>query len=374
MKPLFAGLLVAICFQTHTNSQELSRAALISAARAGGDYLARMQKPDGSFHYYYDAAEDRFESRRYNIVRHAGATASLLDLYAATHEARYMEAARSAIKFLKTRFRKARARKADYVLDFDGKAKLGANGLALVALTKQIEVDPKSADRGSAAQLANLILAMQRKDGSFQMRYRLRSTDEEGNETLYYPGEAMLGLVRLFRLNGNRRLLEAARRAADFLIESQRQAGTLPADAWLMQALEALYDIGHERKYADHLMALAEAMIAAQYTGSGPSNYVGGFGPGPPRGTPAASRAEGLLSAYRVGRSIGSSHASAIAVSLKACARFQLDQQLRADDASLPNPQRAGGGFRESLTSLRVRIDFVQHNISSLLGIAETLY
>lgn len=371
--PLAASL-VAFCFQTDRSAQELTRATLISAARAGGDYLVRIQKPDGSFHYYYDPSEDRFEARRYNIVRHTGAAVSLLDLLATTRDARYLDAARSAIKFLKTRFREIRAGKAFYVLDFDGKAKLGANGLALVALTKQIELDPQSGDRASARRLANLILSMQRKDGSFQTRLLLRSTDEEGNESLYYPGEAMLGLVRLFRSTGDRRLLEAARRGAEFLIDSQRQAGTLPADAWLMQALEALYNIGHEKKYADHLIALSEAMMATQYTDSDPAGYAGGFGPGTPRGTPAASRAEGLLSAYRVARSSRSSRASAISESLKASARFQLAQQLRADDASLPNPQRAGGGFRESLTSMRVRIDFVQHNISSLLGIAQALY
>ena len=374
MKPFFAALLVAICFKTDSSSQELTRATLISAARAGGDYLIRMQKPDGSFHYYYDAAEDRFESRRYNIVRHAGATLSLFDLYERTRDGRYLEAARSAMKFLKTRFRPAHARKAAYVLDFDEKAKLGANGLALLAFTKQIEFDRKLADRRSAARLANLILAMQRKDGSFQMRYKLRTTDEEGNESLYYPGEAMLGLVRLFGLIGDRGLLEASRRGADFLIESQRQSGTLPADAWFMQALEALYNIGHEKRYADHLIALAEAMMASQYTDSESPGHAGGFGPGPPRGTPAASRAEGLLAAYRVARLIGSPQSSVIAASLKACARFQLAQQLRSDDASLPNPERAMGGFRESSTSIRVRIDFVQHNISSLLGIANTLY
>jgi len=37
-------------------------------------------------------------------------------------------------------------------------------------------------------------------------------------------------------------------------------------------------------------IALAEAMIAEQYTDSDPPGYSGGFGPGPPRSTPAAAR------------------------------------------------------------------------------------
>jgi len=334
-----------------------------------------MQKSDGSFHYYYDAAQDRFDPRRYNIVRHAGAVLSLLDLYEATRDVRYLESARRAVKFLNTRFRLTRTGNAIYVLDDDGKAKLGANGLALVALAKQIELERSKTNRTSAASLANLILAMQRKDGSFEIRYRIRGDETAGTASLYYPGEAILGLVRLFELNRDKRLLEAARRGADFLIESQRKMSTMPADAWLMQALEALYNLGHERKYAEHTIALAEAMVADQYTDSDRGDYAGGFGPGPPRATPAASRAEGLVSAYRIARSIGDVRASKIAASLKASAKFQLARQFTArNSASLPNPRRAAGGFREGLTSMKIRIDFVQHNISSLLGIADVLY
>ena len=347
---------------------------LLEAARAGGDYLVRMQKPDGSFHYYYDAASDRFESRRYNIIRHAGATLSLLELYKTTGGARYLESARRAVKFLKTRFRRAPARNTIYVLDFDGKAKLGASGLALVVLATQVRFDPKFADRKSATGLAHQILAMQRKDGSFETRVRIQENDPSSPDSLYYPGEAMLGLIRLFALNHDKQLLQAAKRAADFLIESQRKLDSLPADAWLMQALEALHSVDHEKKYADHIIALAEAIIADQYTAADREDY-GGFGPGAPRATPTASRAEGLVAAYRVARSINDPRASKIAASLQASAGFQLTQQFTSRNSkSLPNSSRAAGGFRESLTSMRVRIDFVQHNISSLLGIADVLY
>ncbi|MFY9557192.1 MAG: hypothetical protein WAV47_20980 [Blastocatellia bacterium] len=374
-----AFILVATCVRCDTSSPaaifELNGARLKAAARAAGDYLIRMQKHDGSFHYYYNAAADRFEPRRYNIVRHAGTAVSLFDLYRATRDVRFLGGARRAVTFLTSRFHRARTANAAYVLDYDGKAKLGSNGLALVALASQIELDAKSARPQNAARLANLILVMQHRDGSFKMRYRIGDSEPQGIDSLYYPGEAILGLVRLYRSNPDKRLLEGARRGANFLIESQQRMSALPPDAWLMQALEALYNIGHERRYADHAIALAEAMIAAQYTGEDPAGYAGGFGPGSPRATPAASRAEGLVSAYRIARSLGDRRAQTIAASLRACATFQLSQQFTAvNSKTLRNPRRAAGGFREGLTSFKVRIDFVQHNISSLLGIAEALY
>lgn len=358
----------------HAFAQELSRDRLLQAARAGGDYLLRIQRPDGGFGYYYDAAEDRFEARRYNIVRHAGTAVALFDLYAATRDSRYNESARRAMRFLVTRVRRAARTRGSYVLDYDGKAKLGANGLALVALTKQIELFPASGDKKSAEALARLILALQRKDGSFEMRYTLPGNEQTQWESLYYPGEAMLGLIRLYGLNHDARLLNAARRGADYLIIRQQKMNELPADAWFMQALEGLYNIGREKRYADHAIALAEAMISDQYAEDAPEGFAGGFGPGSPRATPAASRAEGLVAAYRLARRTGDARAVKIAASLRASAVFQLAQQLTADTEGVRNPRLAAGGFREGLTSMKVRIDYVQHNISSLLSIAESLY
>jgi hypothetical protein len=356
-------------------AKEIGAKELLAAALAGGDYLIRVQKPDGSFHYTYNALEDRFSSQAYNILRHAGTAFSLFDLYRATREARYLDAARRAVGFLKTRFRPSRDGNALYVLDNDGKAKLGANGLALLALTRQMELDPKSADSESALKLANLILLMQRKDGSFESYYRIRGDEPQGSVSLYYPGEALLGLLQLFKLNGDKRLLDSAQRGAEHLITSQRRMISLPPDAWLMQALEALFNVQPAPKYAEHAIALADAMIADQYTEHDSSVYAGGFRPGPPRSTPAASRAEGMVAAYRLARSMKDSRASKIAAALKASARFQLSQQFNKNNSlSLPNPDRAAGGFREAITSMRIRIDFVQHNISSLLGVAEAIY
>ena len=355
-------------------SPEPDRSGLMAAARAGGDYLIRMQQPDGRFHYSYDPMEDRENRRSYNILRHAGTAISLFDLYGTTRETRYLDAARRATAFLRSRFRPSDPG-GSYVLDNDGKAKLGANGLALLALDRQQELDPHGSDRAGAERLANQIVNMQGKDGSFASYHPIRGDEPDGSVSLYYPGEAILGLVRLYTAIGNRRLLAAARRGADYLIESQRKLPALPPDAWLMQALEALHRIGGERKFADHALALADAMVAEQYGPDDPAGYAGGFRPGLPRATPAASRAEGLLAAYRLAVTTGDSRASKIAAALRASARFQLSQQFtRVNSFFLPNPERAAGGFRASITSMRIRIDFVQHNISSLLGIAQALY
>jgi hypothetical protein len=351
--------------------KEINRARLDRAAQAGGDYLIRAQKSDGSFHYDYDPLAESASERDYNILRHAGATIALFQLYEATHEARYREAARRAVVYLKSRFRWARQADAFYVLDDGGKTKLGANGLALIALALQMRLDKKSADRASALRLANLVLRMQERDGSFASYYDMKGEPED-RASLYYPGEALLGLIELYKLTGDKRLIESARRGADYLIDTQQRMPSLPPDAWLMQALEALFAIKPDPTYAAHAIHIAEAMIKEQYTEADTPLYAGSYRPGVPRATPAASRAEGMLAAMRLARLTNDARAARLAEALKLSARFQLAQQFDADNSFyLASPERAAGGFRESLTSARIRIDYVQHNISALLGIAQ---
>jgi hypothetical protein len=357
----------------------LSREGLIASASAGGDYLARMQKEDGSFNYMYDAATDRFGEDEYNIVRHAGTAFSLFDLYAQTKEKRYLTAANRAVDYLKTRFKRAKEPDRLYVLDNDGKAKLGANGLALLAMSRQIQFDPNSGDRNAALQLANQILAMQEPEGSFISYYRILGDEPEGSTSLYYPGEAILGLVEFYRQTpAEKRLLDSAIRGAEFLIESQREMSDLPPDAWLMQALEALHQLKPAPKYQAHVLDLATAMLRDLYAGPETperfmgSQFIGGYGPGEPRLTPAAARSEGILSAYRMARAAEDPRATMLLEALKSSARFQLAHQFTNEDIGwLPTPEQAAGGFRGSLSSTRVRIDYVQHNISALLGLAQ---
>jgi hypothetical protein len=333
-----------------------------------------MQKPDGAFQYTYDPLRDNGPGSAYNIVRHAGVAFCLFELYATTGDQRYLEAANHAVTYLKTRFRpvEGRAAEAAYVLDNDGKAKLGANGLALVALARQARVDPASADLASARQLAGLILALQNPDGSFESYYYpIRGDEPKGSVSLYYPGEALLGLIGLYELTGEARLLEAAQQGAAAVIRSQRARKSPPPDAWLMQALEALDRQSPQPDFVAHALAIAESMLAGQQGAAAPPGFAGGFGSTLPSSTAASARTEGTLAAYRLARDQGDPRAPALLTGLRAAVQFHLNHQLDADNSFyLPNPARAQGAVRESPASLRVRMDYVQHHLASLLGLA----
>jgi hypothetical protein len=86
--------------------------------------------------------------------------------------------------------------------------------------------------------------------------------------------------------------------------------------------------------------------------------------------TPTATRTEGLCAAYRLARDFDrSGDAQDLLEAIRLGIAFQLKTQFRPESVMyLEKPMLALGGFRESLTDYDVRIDFVQHNLSAILG------
>ncbi|MGH9759263.1 MAG: hypothetical protein ACREAC_00320, partial [Blastocatellia bacterium] len=366
---------------------------LVAAARLAGDYLIRAQRQDGSFHYYYNPMVERPDSKRYNIIRHEGAASSLFELYRVTGDRRYLLTAVRAVDFLKTRIRSfsehaaGEANKSSstqgegaspgvadtvYVAadGADDRTQLGANGLGLLVLIDEIKYQKKTGDEELARKLARMILIMQKKDGSFSNAYYTSGEGTEDLPSLYYPGEAMLALMNLYEMTKDKKLLDSVRRGADILMRAEKQLGDLPPDAWFAQALEKLYAVTGERPYADYAIDLAVSMVDSQYADNAPEGYAGGIAPGIPRAVQSASRAEGVLAGYRLARQITDWRSAKLLSGLNSSAAFDMSQQFTVDNSFfLPDPSRATGGIRESVTSMRIRIDYVQHTISSLLGL-----
>lgn len=72
-------------------------------------------------------------------------------------------------------------------------AKLGGSGLALIGLSNLYP--DKKVDLETIRGLGNFIIYMQKSDGSFYSKYLVDAKQKDENfVSLYYPGEAALGL------------------------------------------------------------------------------------------------------------------------------------------------------------------------------------
>jgi hypothetical protein len=136
--------------------------------------------------------------------------------------------------------------------------------------------------------------------------------------------------------------------------------------------LYALNDLYRHRPgylYLTHAMRISRAITLAQNRDPMTPEYTGSYYM-PPRSTTTAVRSEGLLAAHTLAREANRSlEAEQIREAIDLSIGFQLQTRIRPEKAMyFENPQMALGGFHKSLDDYEVRIDYVQHNLSAILG------
>jgi hypothetical protein len=354
-------------------------------ALLGGRWLAGAIRKDGSFYYEYAPQSDSYEKDEYNEVRHAGATYSLWQLYGATRSAQggdeaIREAAEAASGWIEANSVDLGARGRAFV--WGGRMKLGGQALALVALLERRRVTGDTAYDKLIDGLARFMLAMELPQD--RGRY-FQSFDARRNELLltpdsdFYPGEALLALTRLAQQDFNDGpWLEAARRAAQYLV--YRKDGDIPAagkvprhDHWLTMALAELHRLHRDDSYRKVVYLQADDLIERQFGAD--AEHPQRIGAAQPRKmisyTSTATKGEALAAAWALARAIGDEAAAdRFALGARRNGQFRMRVQWLPDNTGLyPNPQRLYGGWGASPAKPTVRIDFVQHNVSALIGL-----
>jgi len=353
---------------------------LLAAARAGGDYLARTTDEDGRFRYLYRADRDALPDG-YNILRHGGTLFSMLELYAVEGSPALRAASERAAAFLAEA-----ARPCPELPDApdpigpglciveDERTKLGGNGLAVLAFVEYLRVLGDDRYLEVAKALARRIVRLQRPDGRFWPHIQYLSGEFHDHVSGYYPGEAIFALARLEAVDPDGPWKETADRNVVYLRDVRdhgKRLDQLIHDHWLLYGLSALDGWEQSPEYYEYARRLVLAIVAKQRseTSTSPPRWVGSFYT-PPRSTPTATRMEGLAAAFWIAERRGDGGmAWTIRRALQLGVGFQLRTQVvPASALYLPAPHRALGGFRSSLRDFDIRNDYVQHNVSALLG------
>jgi uncharacterized protein YyaL (SSP411 family) len=298
----------------------------------------------------------------------------MLELYEVTRDEAVRTAAERALAFLA-----AQAKKCPTVPDAQciveaGEIKLGGNGLAILAIAKHAQVTGSEQYVGLASELARFVTSTQSAEGQFTIHKMDIDGSVDDFVSGYYPGEAIFGLARLYEQDGNEAWITAAHRGALWLIEVRdggKDISELDHDHWLLYALNELHAHNGDERYLIHARKITDAIVSLQHRElqNEYKAWNGGYY-NPPRSTPTATRSEGLGAAIELFMRAGDGEFEAKA--RDALARglaFELRTQLTPEKITSLGAESAGlGGFHESLGEYGVRIDYVQHNISALLG------
>jgi len=346
--------------------------------RRGADYLARVVNADGRYVYLYHPAEDR-DDTAYGWLRHAGTTYALLEAYEELGDRTYLEKAEKALAFLKRHLREDPPSQGKYLIDTteEEQQKTGGAGLALLAFSKHAAVTGSREEMGTMRALARFISAQQYADGHFRSNADLDAGEKKvKREPIYYPGEAALGLLRLSAIDPDPAYVDTARRLADWVIRVRDASTTEESqehDHWMAYALNDLYRATSDRRYLEHALKIARAILKRQHRSddSPAPDWVGSFYEG--ESTLAATRLEAYDSVIALSRFAGELDSPWLEAASEVGA-FVAGQQFDGENGYwLKNPLKATGGVRESLYVPDVRIDYVQHAVSAWLHLARLL-
>jgi hypothetical protein len=352
---------------------------LVAAVRAGAEYFCRILNDQGRYVYLYKAATDH-DDTSYGWLRHAGSTYALFEAYGELGTPLFLARGERALAYLEAHLVADADSQGKYILDTNDEEqqKVGGAGLALLAFTEHAAVTGQRSRLETMRALARLIMSRQYDDGRYRANVDIAQVEgkKAAKEPVYYVGEGVLGLMRLYALDPQPAYLDSARRAADWVVRVRDaivSEDNQEHDHWISYAFNDLYRVTHDDAYLQHAYKIARAItLKLHRQGEAPApDWVGTFYEG--QTTPAATRLEAYDADIALSRFAGRPE-DWILGPAREVARSTLGQQYGVENAFwLPNPDKAAGGVRESLYVDDVRIDYVQHSMSAWLHLARIL-
>ena len=353
---------------------ELSHGDVDSAISAAAHYLERTCDSDGKFEYRVNFRTGHHDSS-YNVVRHSGVMYALAMRNASQNDTQAAEAVLRASAFLRQRYVGPGVRPDQLAiwsrpLPEHSDAELGATGLGLVALAAAYHIDPKSIPIDQLQALGRFLLFLQRDDGSFVSKYNVEKGPVAEWESLYYPGEATLGLISLYETDGSTQWLYAAARSLAYLARSRADLPSVPADHWALIATAKLLPYcqhagcpASRSALLRHAIQICGSILREQITNPAVPPLDGAFDSAG-RITPTATRLEGLLAALEFLPEDSGNLRVLIETAIERGIAFLLRAQITSGPYAGGMPGAIGAGAKGEST---IRIDYVQHTMCAWL-------
>lgn len=223
----------------------------LGMVRSGSSYLAGQVADDGRFHYGWHPCFDR-KINTYNSLRHASSLFAMIEAWEVVSGEGLRAAIERSVGYLVERFIRHRQRDdgqtAAWLIDEGDEIKLGGLAACILALTKYEQVFYTRRFQPLLDALGVAILSMQDpQTGRFDHVLSYPSLRlKQRFRVVYYDGEAVFALLRLYRSTGNQRWLDAASRAMDHFIENERWR---THDHWLAYCVDEMTKVRPLERY-----------------------------------------------------------------------------------------------------------------------------
>jgi hypothetical protein len=367
---------VALTRAVHFSRMDVSRAV---AAAAG--YLEESCDGNGRFTYSVDTDSGRV-SHSYNIVRHAGTIYALAMLNRSHPDSNAASIMIRSASFMRANYVAHDARTNTVAIwsrpaPANREAELGAAGLGLVALVSVEEAHANANPLPELQSMGRFVLFLQKPDGSFYSKYRADTGPVLDWQSLYYPGEAILGITSLYELDHSLKWLNAAAKGLAYLAESRKGAQEVPPDHWALIATAKFLPYYEKSscpvsraELVQHAARICSRFLHEQIQSAPDARLIGGFDTAG-RTTPTAIRLEGLIAALEFLPSADADLRARIRDAVERGVDFLLHAQIRSGPYAGGMPETAlkpqSVVFLADPKAAKVRIDYVQHALCAWL-------
>jgi len=366
---------------------QLKRAIHLAAG-----YLQRMGTKNGKFIYQINLNPKVKLKSTYNMLRHAGTMYALAMYEQKYPNSKNRELLNRAAQFLQTTIAPVPDREDLRAVwsypDIINKkkpvqAKLGGTGLGLVALLSLEKIQPGTTSLEDLRKMGNFIRFMQKNDGSFYSKYiPSHGGKNEKWTSLFYPGEAALGLLMLYEKDPAPIWFQTATKALTYLARLRTGKTLVEADHWALLATAKWFSVNQnpftDARIRQHAQQIVESILITQAQLPKTSKRFGGFNTDG-RTTPTATRLEGLLAALTFLPSdqllLRKLTTSATVQGLAFLRRAQIRSGQYA--GAIPRIIQPFSKKRRKSNEPRateVRIDYVQHALSAMLQFEQMFY